>query len=62
MPPDDDRSPCLYCDGAHPIERCPRIAAIGYDEHQQIVRVEFWPPKVAETPPPPDDYPKKTGG
>lgn len=35
---------CPRCRGPHPIEECPQVKAIEYDEQHRIKRVEFLTP------------------
>jgi len=35
---------CQRCSGSHPIEQCPQVKAIEYDEQHRIKRIEFLTP------------------
>ena len=35
---------CPRCNGSHPIEQCPQVKAIEYDEQHRIKRIEFLTP------------------
>lgn len=35
---------CQRCGGSHPIEQCPQVKAIEYDENHRIKRIEFLTP------------------